>query len=192
MEALKREWKKKKTKEKLLASAIHLIKTNGFDATSVEQITRFAKVGKGTFYNYFNSKEAVAVEYSQRGIQELLLAGRQEETHNAKERLGKMLREWAEFMVENKEVSWIAVRNRDEVVADASLHYGIMGIIKKGQISGEISLEYDPGFMAESLEGMMLQHFVRWYINGQGDLKQEMQRILSIFFEGMADHQRQA
>jgi len=39
-----------------------LISTRGFNATGVQEITSAAGVPKGSFYNYFESKEAFAVE----------------------------------------------------------------------------------------------------------------------------------
>ena len=36
---------------------MHLVAQHGFQATTVEEITQAADVGKGTFFNYFPSKE---------------------------------------------------------------------------------------------------------------------------------------
>ena len=44
-------------REELLALALRLFMTVGFERTSVEQITREAGVAKGTFYHYFASKQ---------------------------------------------------------------------------------------------------------------------------------------
>lgn len=50
------------TKTALLAAATELIRTNGFGATTVDQLCRQAGVSKGTFFHYFKSKEELAVE----------------------------------------------------------------------------------------------------------------------------------
>ena len=44
-------------REELLALALQLFVTVGYDRTSVEQITRAVGVAKGTFYHYFASKQ---------------------------------------------------------------------------------------------------------------------------------------
>jgi len=44
-------------REELLALAMQLFMTVGYERTSVEQITRAAGVAKGTFYHYFASKQ---------------------------------------------------------------------------------------------------------------------------------------
>jgi AcrR family transcriptional regulator len=46
-------------RERLIRSALRLFADRGFMATTVEDITRLADVGKGTFFNYFPSKEHI-------------------------------------------------------------------------------------------------------------------------------------
>lgn len=50
------------TKNKLLSTAMMLFTQRGFDKVTVDDITRFAGVSKGTFYNHFTTKDEVLVE----------------------------------------------------------------------------------------------------------------------------------
>ncbi len=50
------------TRNKLLEKGGDLLSRIGFNATGVQEITAAAGVPKGSFYNYFESKEAFAVE----------------------------------------------------------------------------------------------------------------------------------
>ncbi|WP_337997322.1 TetR/AcrR family transcriptional regulator [Oleispirillum naphthae] len=50
------------TKNRLLQTSLKLFKKRGFDKVTVEDITRYSGVSKGTFYNYFSTKEQVLVE----------------------------------------------------------------------------------------------------------------------------------
>jgi TetR/AcrR family transcriptional regulator, transcriptional repressor for nem operon len=52
---------KKSAKENLLSAAILLIRKNGYNSTTVENICNAAQVTKGTFFHYFASKEDLAV-----------------------------------------------------------------------------------------------------------------------------------
>ncbi|MFC2030691.1 TetR/AcrR family transcriptional regulator [Chloroflexota bacterium] len=58
----RRERKKLETRERLLQSAVTLFREKGYTATAVEEITDEADVAKGTFFNYFPSKEALLGE----------------------------------------------------------------------------------------------------------------------------------
>lgn len=46
-------------RRRLMDSALRLFEKKGFTRTSIDSITESADVGKGTFYNYFDSKEAL-------------------------------------------------------------------------------------------------------------------------------------
>ena len=50
------------TRSRLLEKGSDLVSRRGFNATGVQDITAAADVPKGSFYNYFDSKEAFAVE----------------------------------------------------------------------------------------------------------------------------------
>ena len=188
----RRERKKKETREKIFSNAMQLFRSQGFTATSVEQITQHADVGKGTFYNYFPTKEAVILEFSRRTCQDLVNNGRQKPSLSTRQRLRTLLQDWAEFMINDREIAWVTVRNREGADYDLSLHYGLLAILTVGQQNNEISREFDPAFLAESLEGMMLQHFIRWFVSGVGDLHEEVNHALSVFLDGLSDKQQEA
>ncbi|HHY26851.1 MAG TPA: TetR/AcrR family transcriptional regulator [Desulfitobacterium dehalogenans] len=190
-ELSRRERKKLETYTRLYKCAMELFHKQGYELTSVEQITQLADVGKGTFYNYFQSKEAVVLEYSRRKYQELIASGR-EAGYSLQERLDHVLKNWSQFMTREKELAWVAVKHREEAELDKGLHYGIIGIISHGQRIGEISKRYDPIFLAESLEGMVLQHFLHWFVTGEGNLEKEMEDVLNLFFEGLSERKLRA
>ncbi|HVJ50502.1 TetR/AcrR family transcriptional regulator [Desulfitobacterium sp.] len=191
-EISRRERKKQETYERLYNTALQLFQTQGYETTSVERITQCADVGKGTFYNYFESKEAVVLEFSRRRYQELIQIGRQTQRNTIRERLSDLLEAWADFMVHEREIAWVTIKNRDYAELDKGLHYGIIGVLTYGQREGEISDRFNPGFLAESLEGMVLQHFIHWHVTQEGDLKEEMQRIISLFLEGLSEQKIKA
>ena len=55
----RRERRRLETRERLYRSALELFGERGFLETTVEDITEAADVGKGTFFNYFPTKEHV-------------------------------------------------------------------------------------------------------------------------------------
>ena len=66
------------TRARILRAALDLFAKQGYSSTTVEQITDAADVGKGTFFNYFPSKEHVMAGFGemQRGkVEQALLEG---------------------------------------------------------------------------------------------------------------------
>ena len=53
------------TRQRIVRAALKLFARQGFFATTVEQITQAADVGKGTFFNYFPSKEYVLTGFGE-------------------------------------------------------------------------------------------------------------------------------
>src|SRR6476661_5216543 len=62
----RRERRKIEVRQRLFRAALQLFAIKGFNATTVEDITQAADVGKGTFFNYFPTKEHVLVEFYER------------------------------------------------------------------------------------------------------------------------------
>ncbi|WP_426516979.1 TetR/AcrR family transcriptional regulator [Diaminobutyricibacter sp. McL0618] len=54
--------KREQTRERLLASALELFRSEGYDATSVAEIARAAGVTEMTFFRYFPSKQSLLVD----------------------------------------------------------------------------------------------------------------------------------
>ena len=59
----RRERRRLETRERLYRAALELFGERGFLETTVEDITEAADVGKGTFFNYFATKEHVLAAY---------------------------------------------------------------------------------------------------------------------------------
>jgi AcrR family transcriptional regulator len=51
--------KKERTRDRLINAAISVVASKGPDAAAINDITEKADVGFGTFYNYFESKDAI-------------------------------------------------------------------------------------------------------------------------------------
>src|SRR5580704_11736779 len=58
----RRERHKTDVRNRLMTAAFELFGTRGFQATTVEDITQAADVAKGTFFNYFPTKEMLLTQ----------------------------------------------------------------------------------------------------------------------------------
>jgi AcrR family transcriptional regulator len=59
----RRERKKAAIRSRIIAEAIELFSRNGIEKVTVEQIAEAADIGKGTVYNYFETKEDIVVAF---------------------------------------------------------------------------------------------------------------------------------
>jgi TetR/AcrR family transcriptional regulator of autoinduction and epiphytic fitness len=59
----RRARKKAATRAQIVAEAIRLFSARGIDAVTVDQIAAAADIGKGTIYNYFQTKEDIVLAF---------------------------------------------------------------------------------------------------------------------------------
>lgn len=64
--------RKEKTRKALLAVALKLFREKGIYWTKIEDITERADIGKGTFYQYFETKEELLEVLLRQGLEALL------------------------------------------------------------------------------------------------------------------------
>ncbi len=60
---------KEETRTRIIACAQQLLRTQGFEATRTKEIARDAGIAAGTLFNYFPTKESIAVELMQSALQ---------------------------------------------------------------------------------------------------------------------------
>jgi TetR/AcrR family transcriptional repressor of nem operon len=163
-------------REQLLSAGLETFHRRGFNATSVQDITDAAGAPKGSFYNHFESKEALAVEavrkYRERG--RLRMAILQETKLPPLRRLRKYFENFVEMIVEGEfkygcllgnfatEMSSQSQVVRDEVAQSFDRWCEeIAKVIAEAQKSGAVSASVAPKALAEfvihSWEGAMLR-----------------------------------
>ena len=59
------------SKEEIIQIGLELILSNGFNATGVEAILKQAKIPKGSFYNFFSSKEEFCLKIIDKYLEEV-------------------------------------------------------------------------------------------------------------------------
>lgn len=72
MTSERRTRKRDKNRQALLDAALALFAEQGIYAPAIEEITQRADLGKGTFYQYFSSREDLIAQLVRRGFEELI------------------------------------------------------------------------------------------------------------------------
>src|SRR6202171_4237993 len=70
----RRQRRSSQIRERLFRAALDLFAQHGFADTTVEDITNAADVGKGTFFNYFPSKDHILLAFGEMQLAKLRLA----------------------------------------------------------------------------------------------------------------------
>jgi AcrR family transcriptional regulator len=95
----------KRTRKKLKEAALDAFSEKGIDATTVEEITDKADVGKGTLYQYFDDKEEIFVILAEEAIEHLIERIRSYESapETLEDMLEHLLNAHYEFFVDSSE-----------------------------------------------------------------------------------------
>lgn len=176
-----RERKKRENRERIRQAALELFRRKGFSATTVEEITTAAAVAKGTFFNYFSTKEAVILDLSERQLGRLpaSVIGSQQAGHGrsnagapaltATERIRTLLRALAEGLEADRDLVrqalCEAMRVPDLLSPEKgrfSLHSVLTILIAQGQRAGEFHPGVPAEAIASALEALYFQQLYLW------------------------------
>ena len=191
----RRERRKAETYERLMRAALRLIAERGLAATTIEQITEAADVGKGTFFNYFPTKEHVLLAFGDTRIKKINAA--LEEAREGSLPMWQVLRRLAHSLAE--EASHTPSLLRSILVAPLSresvrefmvgkLREGraaLEEIFQLGQERGELRSDLMPAYMARGFQQSVFGALVLWSLDPRGDLNAWLDVWLEMFLGGL-------
>ena len=191
---------KEARKEALYLAAVAFFRQYGFDDTRVEQITHAAGVAKGTFFNYFPTKEDVLLYIGERHMTRLSAAmgnglgkapGRE---RSAIADLKALLAALADNLVEDKDLVRLAVDKAMKITTlapGAGSRFSLQGLaallISRAQRTGEVHPAMDPDLIAQMLEGLYYQQLVLWCRQEfDFDLGERLGQVVDLLLMGIA------
>ncbi len=68
----KREKNKRRTKERILEAALQLFREKGLEPTTTKEVSKLAGIAEGTLFNYFKTKEDLALYFFQKETENLI------------------------------------------------------------------------------------------------------------------------
>jgi TetR/AcrR family transcriptional repressor of nem operon len=151
-------------REKLASSAVDTLHARGFHGCSIQDITDAAGVPKGSFFNHFENKEALAIEALERYVKSARLDILRDQTISPLERLKRYFNlltekiEGAGFqrgcLLGNfaLEMADAHPQVRDKLrVAFEGWSRILESVLREAQAAGEIDPRLDPGQLARFL-----------------------------------------
>ncbi len=191
----RRERKRSETRERIFRAAMQLFAERGFFNTTVEDITEAADVGKGTFFNYFPSKEHVL------GVLHEIQLGKVEEAraaaHAGKLSIHELLRQFMLRIAEEPGRSQLLARGllatlfssepvREMLVETMTRVRKLLGdVLKLGQQRGEIRRDLSPEEMTRAFQQSVLGTVLLWSLNPPASLGKRLETQFEIFWAGI-------
>jgi AcrR family transcriptional regulator len=192
----RRERRAAETRIKLFRCALQLFAERGFPNVTVEDITEAADVGKGTFFNYFETKDhvlgvIVEIQLGKVGQAAELAAKGKQTIHSVLHRLALGLAEEpgrspelaraviASFLA-SESVRAIIHRNMREG------RKTIAAVVSAGQERGEIDSHLDNDKVALQLQQTMMGTVLLWSLQGEPALKKLIEDSFQHFWRSVA------
>lgn len=189
---MNREEKKQETVNRIVNAAICLFTEKGYEATTVAEITEMAGVAKGTFFNYFKTKDELLIKF-QKEVFFNELRTLNDKPGPYAPRLLTLIKEMGDSMDENRTQMRLSLQHLLTKNAAQSNHNHLMAkvesmipIFEKGQKSGEFTSEIPPAIMAQTAMQLYLGALIIWSIDPKSDgLGGQLLKSFQIFLEGI-------
>ncbi|NOZ72879.1 MAG: TetR/AcrR family transcriptional regulator [Chloroflexi bacterium] len=193
--AERRELNKRDKRERLLTASLRLFREKGYDQTKVADITRAAGVAKGTFFNYFPSKELVLLALGEQmlGRMARMPAADFAQKTTARAKIKAIFRALALGLDADRELVremvYRGLRLPDLINSDrAKLDFRAMLVllIEQGKRQGEISQRANADFIADTLYMLYFQQIVNWCSTDfKTSLTERMNEVVDLVFDGV-------
>ena len=193
-----RETKKEITRQKLIEAATTEFAETGYARANVTRISERAGFGKGTVYNYFESKYELLLAVVEHAM-ELLLEEMESETaglDDPVEKIKQALRIDFEFMRRNEALSKVILREgfaadpkrqREFLLALAPASTFFIELLERGKSEGRFRSDIDSVWTAMLADGMVAYLLLsKWAIEGAEISYEQMADLtVKVFVEGI-------
>lgn len=191
---MKREEKKAQTRQKIAEAAIALFELHGYEATTVQMIADRAEVAKGTFFNYYRSKEDLIMELlSVMFIREIeSIAGK---PGPVVPRLLAILFDFARSMPINRSVARAVLQGiygsnligkYHEAFCD-ELQQRLVPVLEQAQMKGEIRTDLAAAAIAQLATQTYFGVLMSWALGiGEEELADQMALTFEVFLHGIS------
>jgi AcrR family transcriptional regulator len=192
----RRQRRSAEIRERLFRAALDLFAKKGFAETTVEDITNAADVGKGTFFNYFPSKDHIVLAFGEMQLGKLEEAIRV--AHSTNEPMPRFLRALGARMTEEPTRNPAIVRAFLQGYLSTSLvrekmtqiqtrmHALLTQMIQLGQDRGEIRSDLPASEIAHVFRQTVFGTLLIWSLYGDNSLHSRIEAAFDVLWSGLA------
>ena len=191
----RRERRKEETRKQIFQAAMKLFGKKGVFATTVEEITEAADVGKGTFFNYFPSKEAILSALAERQLGVINTAVERAQTA---ESVRPVLKDMCRELSSVPGRSQILLRSLLGMVLSNKFMFELFQsvlskgrervalIVERGQHLGEIRRDIPATIIARCLQQVAFGTNFIWAASPASDLMEWHETSMDLLWRGIA------
>ncbi|MCX9010602.1 MAG: TetR/AcrR family transcriptional regulator [Candidatus Methanoperedens sp.] len=188
-----REKKKIETKNKIIEVGGRLFKEKGFNNTTVDEIAREAEIGKGTFFNYFPTKEALLREFDEQKQELVYNLARNELKRSipTREKIKNILVSVAKSNEKDKELTRLFVfeylrhYGYEERRSD-SLNTILQDLLENGIKTGDVKNGLDIKRAAENLTAIYYMSLMEWlWSKSDYSFSEDISKKIDMIFDGI-------
>jgi AcrR family transcriptional regulator len=192
----RRQRRSAETRERLFRAALNLFAQKGFGETTVEDITNAADVGKGTFFNYFPSKDHLLVAFTD--MQLAKLQGAVENMRQSHEPMPAFLHALSLRMTEEPARAPDVVRALLQANLSSSSVRSMMRekharaealltqLVEVGQERGEFRRDLSALELARVFRQTTFGTLLLWSVYGDASLPERIDTALNVLWTGLA------
>jgi AcrR family transcriptional regulator len=195
----RRERRRQETRDRILRAALDLFSERGVMATTVEDITNAADVGKGTFFNYFPTKEDILAHLCQLKmgkIREFVAQG-----VASSKSTDRLLYELALLLVEDFSQSPALMQSilaslfssesaRERMVEDFVEDRELLAqLMAAKQQRGEVRDDLEPRELALQFQRALFGTTVLWSLDPSKPLPEYLKQMADVLWSGIRDRE---
>jgi AcrR family transcriptional regulator len=169
-----REWKKARSRHRMLDAARRLFQAQGYEETTIDEIAADAGVSRGTVFNYFPTKGHLLYEIAADEMETLteMVAHGMDDVPSAVDKIRRVMRlfvaDTVPFLQVTRRVLLETLMHPTEVPSPVVyLERTLGGLVEQAQAQGEVRADLDPANVARAVVGVYLAAFFRWISNRQ-------------------------
>ena len=192
----RRERRSAEIRERLFRSALQLFAQKGFAETTVEDITEAADVGKGTFFNYFPSKDHILLAFSDMQLAKLeqSIHGLRTSQQSLPEFMRGLVLRMSEEPLRNPGMIRALLLGylssnpvREAMINKQNRAHALhKQMVEIGQERGEIRKDLPAAEIAHVFRQTILGTLLIWSVTGDASLQDRITSALQLIWNGIA------
>jgi AcrR family transcriptional regulator len=191
-----REEKKQLTRKAIMDASIQLFTSKGYESTSINDLAREAKIGKGTIYSYFKTKREIFLAFCRDEL-DFIQTEVKENTNDSMAMIEKLLAVFMgtfKFISQNREFGRLLMRESffpiDDNVEQSrqidELYINMLvEIFRAGQARGELRNDVEMTFVTGHFYGLFIMTMSAWFTDRLQTEEDVSMALKGLFMQAM-------